>query len=565
LGLKEAPSYFQRELSMTVLKGLLGYGVELYLDDVIVYGSTEEEFLDNLKRVFQRFHEFNITLNPKKCRFGVRSIEYVGHIIDEHGIRFSKEQTDKVLNFKEPIMVKDLMSFMGLVNYFGDHIPHLAEKLKPLRDMEKESRKSKKLHWTPERRQYFLEVKAALVDLPKLFFINDSDEIRVYADASDYAIGGYVCQVVNGVERPIGFMSRTLVNAERRWTAIEKECYALHMTLKKFEYLLRDVPFTLYTDHANLVYLNVPPSNKVLRWKMAMQEYNFRLFHIPGEKNVVADGFSRLTEETPSESSILLNVIEEPNYSVDSELIRASEESHALDVRASPLADIASRGILRSSEHQNNVLVMKATGYSEPTPHSNMASAVLTAYHPSSDHEEINTELISLSRPIIPPDAEVLDKTVSPLTAPNSVPPQTLRPVFPGPTTQSVKPQLDTVLYTPNLGGYLAPLDVTEPTATRRSSRILNKQSASQELPSPSLENPTTTQLSIENEQISNAPPSQTVGQSPSLAPDVYNWCSSVHNSWMGHRGVRQTLEMLHQRGHIWPTMKSDVSNFISM
>ncbi len=100
---------------------------------------------------------------------------------------------------------------------------------------------------------------------------------------------------------------------------------------------------------------------KVLRWKMAMQEYNFRLFHIPGEKNVVADGFSRLTEETPSAPSILLNVIEEPNHSVDSELIRASEEN-ALDVRASPLADIASRGILRSSEHQNNVLVMKQRG-----------------------------------------------------------------------------------------------------------------------------------------------------------------------------------------------------------
>ena len=156
---------------------------------------------------------------------------------------------------------------------------------------------------------------------------------------------------------------------------------------------------------------------------------------------------------------------------------------------------------------------MKATGHSDRTLHSNMTSAVSTAYHPSSDTEAIITELISLSRPIIPPDAEVLDKTVSPLTAPNSVPPQTLRPVFPGPTTQSVKPQLDTVLNETNLEGFLAPLDVTEPTATRRSSRILNKQSASQELPSPSLENPTTTQLSFENEQISNALPSQTLGQ----------------------------------------------------
>ena len=78
----------------------------------------------------------------------MNSIEYVGHIIDEHGIRFSKEQTDKLLNFKEPSMVKDLMSFMGLVNYFGDHIPHLAEKLKPLRDMEKESLQSNKANDT---------------------------------------------------------------------------------------------------------------------------------------------------------------------------------------------------------------------------------------------------------------------------------------------------------------------------------------------------------------------------------------------------------------------------------
>ena len=58
-------------------------------------------------------------------------------------------------------------------------ISHLVEKLKPLRDMKKESRKSKKLNWTPERRQYSIEVKAALVNLPKLFFINDSDKIRV--------------------------------------------------------------------------------------------------------------------------------------------------------------------------------------------------------------------------------------------------------------------------------------------------------------------------------------------------------------------------------------------------
>jgi hypothetical protein len=72
------------------------------------------------------------------------------------------------------------------------------------------------------------------------------------------------------------------------------------MTLRNFEYLVRDIPFEMYTDHVNLVYLNNPPSNKVLRWKLAIQEYNFTLDHIKGELNVVADGLSRLTEDTPT-------------------------------------------------------------------------------------------------------------------------------------------------------------------------------------------------------------------------------------------------------------------------
>jgi hypothetical protein len=99
MGLKGAPSYFQREMSQTVLGGLIGYGVELYLDDCIVYGQTEEEFKLNLKAVFERFRAHNITLNPEKCRFGLSSIEYLGHIIDQNGIHFSREKIEKVRSY----------------------------------------------------------------------------------------------------------------------------------------------------------------------------------------------------------------------------------------------------------------------------------------------------------------------------------------------------------------------------------------------------------------------------------------------------------------------------------
>ena len=72
----------------------------------------------------------------------------------------------------------------------------------------------------------------------------------------------------------------------------------LYFYVCKYEYLLRDVKFTLKTDHANLLYLNVPPSNKVLRWKLAIQEYDIDVEHIAGVKNIVADSFSRLLDAT---------------------------------------------------------------------------------------------------------------------------------------------------------------------------------------------------------------------------------------------------------------------------
>ena len=89
------------------------------------------------------------------------------------------------------------------------------------------------------------------------------------------------------------------------------------MTLRKFEYLIRDVRFELYTDHENLVYLNTPPSNKVLRWKFTIQEYDCSIDWIKGELNVVADGLSRLTDEVPttadnwSESTNIDEVVQE--------------------------------------------------------------------------------------------------------------------------------------------------------------------------------------------------------------------------------------------------------------
>jgi hypothetical protein len=146
---KGAASYFQRMMASRVLAGLLYIFVELYLDDVLVYATKDEEFLIRLRVVFERFRQFNITLNPKKCYFSLAEVEFVGHVLKTDGICFSAEKRTKVLDFALPAKQKQLKSFLGLVNHFRDHVLGLSHKVKPLNGIMIPYKKGTFIDWTP--------------------------------------------------------------------------------------------------------------------------------------------------------------------------------------------------------------------------------------------------------------------------------------------------------------------------------------------------------------------------------------------------------------------------------
>jgi len=137
MGLKGAPSYFQQKVASDVLSGLLYQICELYIDDVIVHGKTEEEYLQRLRRLFQRCRDRRLFLNPKKCRLGLDQVEYLGHVINAAGVTFSREKIATVLEIGVPVIQKQLKSFLGVANYFRDHIRHFAEIAAPLYNLTK--------------------------------------------------------------------------------------------------------------------------------------------------------------------------------------------------------------------------------------------------------------------------------------------------------------------------------------------------------------------------------------------------------------------------------------------
>jgi hypothetical protein len=176
------------------------------------------------------------------------------------------------------------------------------------------------LEWTPEEIKAFEDIKEAMGSCPKLFFLNDDSENYMLTDASDYGIGGYSYQIIDNKECPIRFMSHSLSDVQCRWSTVEKECYAIFRAFMDMEYLLRDRKFHLLTDHRNLTFLSNPSgakgtSEKVVRWRIAIQEYDFDITHIAGHKNIVADNFSRLVAKPDCLSSSATG--DEDNIDVD--------------------------------------------------------------------------------------------------------------------------------------------------------------------------------------------------------------------------------------------------------
>ena len=93
--------------------------------------------------------------------------------------------------------------------------------------------------------------------------------------------------------RPIAFYSRKLNPAQTRYTTTERELLAIVETLKEFRNILLGQCIRVYTDHKNLTYKDFN-TERVMRWRLIIEEFGPELIYIKGETNTVADALSRL-------------------------------------------------------------------------------------------------------------------------------------------------------------------------------------------------------------------------------------------------------------------------------
>jgi hypothetical protein len=202
MGLMNAPWYFQRILSTEVFPGLMHRSMELYIDDILTWGKTFEELLENLEKIFKALRKYNLTVSPEKCSFGMTEVEFVGHVIDDNGITFSHKKLDKIREMRRPETKGELKTFLGAAGYMRNHVRGYVDLTQPLQEMVGDNYKKYKAHdkldWTPELEEVYTKAQNAIVKCEKLHYIQPEGDIYVYTDASDYGIGAYLCQIIDG-------------------------------------------------------------------------------------------------------------------------------------------------------------------------------------------------------------------------------------------------------------------------------------------------------------------------------------------------------------------------------
>ena len=117
----------------------------------------------------------------------------------------------------------------------------------------------------------------------------------IACDCSNVAIGACLFHIIDHIEHPISYISQKLNNHQRNYSTIEKECYALLVAIRSFSVYFGSSHVLVYTDHNPLVYLATMylTDQKLMRWRLQLQEYDLEIVHRQGKQNILSDILSR--------------------------------------------------------------------------------------------------------------------------------------------------------------------------------------------------------------------------------------------------------------------------------
>jgi len=350
----------------------------VYLDDIIIFGESEKEHNQRLYQILAKLRDAGVILSKEKCVFGASQVSFLGHLIDKNGIKTDPKKIEQILNWPLPVSIGELVSFLGLANYYRKFVKDFAKITGPLEEAVKRQKKyrSQKIEWSNSMKCSFQTLKTSLTNPPVLGFPSSKGNFILDTDASNNAIGAVLSQLnEEGNEVVIHYASNRLSKRERMYCTTRKELLSVVHYIKLFRPYLLGKRFLLRTDHKSLTWLKTwknPSTSQYFNWINLLNEYDFEIVHRPGSNHANADAMSRLSSckqclFNHEEPSVKLNTISEDcvvtKQRVISILNGATEKEIKKLFLSKPRLSIKTNAVyIKDSENNNRVVLSNKVG-----------------------------------------------------------------------------------------------------------------------------------------------------------------------------------------------------------
>ena len=271
----------------------------IIFDNVLILAKSYKDAYSKLDIFLDRCIQHNVVLKFAKSWIGFNKVTFFGYECTHNCIELSDDRKKAIMDIPFPETGnKKVRSLLGSGVMFSPFVPHYSDLVKDLTDMTKAKFNWDESTWQHNYREQFYDFKEGLQKACALYYPDYSLVWILRTDASDYGVGAVLLQIkiVNGkpVLQPIAFWSKKFSEAAIRWPTIEKEGYAIFGGVKRFAYYLVGKEFIIETDHNNLTWMEASEVPKIVRWRIYLQSFSFKIRHIKGTENTVADALSRL-------------------------------------------------------------------------------------------------------------------------------------------------------------------------------------------------------------------------------------------------------------------------------
>ncbi|KAM1557532.1 hypothetical protein PS1_041495 [Malus domestica] len=281
-GLKNAGTTYQR-LVNSMFTEHIGKSMKVFVDDMLVKSKHADRHITNLYETFTILKRYQMRLNPNKCAFGVGFGKFLGFMISQRGIEANPKKIKAILDMKEPVTSKDIKSLTSNVAALTRLISKATDRCAPFFKVLKGSKKY--ITWTDECAKALKNLndymsKAHLFSKPEV-----GDTLIIYLYVSASAVSSILIQNDGNVEWPVYYVSKTLQDAETRYSNIEKLALALVMSARKLRpYFQAHSIIVLTNHHLRQILQSVDTSGRIIKWAIALGEFDIFYQPKPAEK-----------------------------------------------------------------------------------------------------------------------------------------------------------------------------------------------------------------------------------------------------------------------------------------